>query len=170
VTVKYFKSFHVHKALVCGRSSYFKKAFTSSFKEAEEGVIEFKYLQIPTFKIFMLWLYNQNIWDWEGEEHNHPAAFDIIDLYIFADMFQIPALKNDAIKLLENQIMHTGQGVPLQHLNYVWANTAGGSPLRRFLADMCARTLSPDDFDFDSKFPGNEAVFVVSLKGLRCRL
>ena len=57
--------------------------------------------------------------------------------------------------------MHTGQRVPLQLLNYLWANTAGDFHLRRFLADMCTRTLSPDHFDVNSKFSGKPGCFIV---------
>jgi hypothetical protein len=166
VTVKVgsdLKPYYVHKTLICSRSSYFKAAFTSGFKDGKEGVIEFKDLQVPAFELFILWLYHQDTWHGESGD-DHPAALDLIQLYIFADMIQIPALKNDTIKLLEKQVMRTGQGVPLQHLNYLWANTPDESPLRRFLADMCAHNLSPDHFDVTAKFPGNKAVLLSILK------
>lgn len=70
------------------------------------------------------------MWHCKGDEDDHPAALDIIQLYIFADMIHIPPRKNDAIKLLKKQTMCTGEGMPLQHLNYVWTNTLDESPLR----------------------------------------
>lgn len=53
--------FHIHKDLLCYWSKYFRNAFNGSFREANEKEITILDVQPRIFKIFMGWLYTQNL-------------------------------------------------------------------------------------------------------------
>ena len=53
--------FHVHKDLLCYWSKYFHNTFNGSFREANEEEITILDVQPRTFKIFMGWLYTQDL-------------------------------------------------------------------------------------------------------------
>lgn len=53
--------FHIHKDLLCYWSKYFHNAFNGSFREANEKEITILDVQPKIFKIFMGWLYTQNL-------------------------------------------------------------------------------------------------------------
>lgn len=53
--------FNLHKDLLCECSAYFRKAFNGSFKEAQERCITLSDLDPKTFRVFMDWLYYQEL-------------------------------------------------------------------------------------------------------------
>ena len=53
--------FHIHKDLLCYWSKYFHNAFNGSFREANEKETTILDVQPRIFKIFMGWLYTQNL-------------------------------------------------------------------------------------------------------------
>lgn len=55
------QAFHIHKDLLCYWSKYFHSAFNGSFREANEKEITILDVQPRIFKIFMGWLYTQNL-------------------------------------------------------------------------------------------------------------
>lgn len=55
------REFHVPRALICGRSAYFEKAFSERFKEGHNRVLRLPVVKCDTFEVFVGWLYTQRI-------------------------------------------------------------------------------------------------------------
>jgi hypothetical protein len=124
------QTFTVHKSLICYWSPYFfKPAFTSGFKETSESVIDLAETRTAVFELFNNWLYTSTL-------PGNPTQETLVHLYVFADMAQIPVLKNLTLRRL-NQIVKTGR-VLIRHANYVWEHTQENCGLRRYFVDLYA--------------------------------
>lgn len=55
------RDFLVHRALLCGDSKYFKKAFKGSFEEARTSISVLKDVDFKLVKVFVGWLYNSHL-------------------------------------------------------------------------------------------------------------
>jgi len=64
--------FEVPKALICGHSAYFEKAFGERFKEGQEKVLELVDVRHQPFGVFVGWLYTQRIY-WDGPVDGAPV-------------------------------------------------------------------------------------------------
>ena len=53
--------FSIHKALLCERTEYFRKAYNTSFKEAQEHLFRFADIDHAVFQTFVRWLYTSEI-------------------------------------------------------------------------------------------------------------
>jgi BTB/POZ domain len=142
---KSLQDYGVHKDLICGISPYFKAAFTSGFQECESGAMKLETIEVEVFDLFYNWLYNQSLGDTGGEKFSSHSQRDLLQLYVFADMIQIPTLKNVALCGAYEVIMlsntSTGFSLPLDSLVYVWENTVESSPLRQMMLDLCVWNL-----------------------------
>lgn len=89
-------------------SDYFQKAFDSDrFLEGKTGVIISEDIKVSTFAAFSKWLTSFELpplKDWatifpDEEDKEMPKDTCLAELYVFADRFIIPALKNSVTKL-----------------------------------------------------------------------
>ena len=53
------RSFHIHVDLLCDASSFFKAAYTGTFKEGSEKTMQLPEEDESTFEFFVDWLYHQ---------------------------------------------------------------------------------------------------------------
>ena len=136
------QDYGIHKSLICNSSLYFKAAFNSGFEESKTGVMRLGEVDPGVFDLFYTYLYTNVLW---SNEDNASAIREkyALGLYAFADMIQMPLLKNATIRLIYEEIMlnkndDTGLvKMKPSTLAYVWENTVESSPLRRLMIDMC---------------------------------
>jgi len=148
--------FGIHRSLLCNCSTYFKSAFTGSFKEATEQVIELEKEDVDIMEIFVRWLYFGRLCSIEDDEMDGDLEeMDLCRLWVFADMRGIPELMNIAINELHENLWDRG---PYDHdiLPYVLAHTGETADLRRFYVEAYAVSFdlscfSPDRMDYYDK-------------------
>jgi hypothetical protein len=134
------QEFSMHKGLLCNIAPYFDAALKGSFKEAEEQRIEMPEEDAEVFKYFQLWAYTDCILT-ESETEKDILPILLIKLYIFAEARCMPRLQNAVIDLFIDKMV-TSNSVPVKQLNFIYANTADGSLLRRLFVDLSASTIS----------------------------
>jgi hypothetical protein len=78
----------VHKALLCHYSAYYRAALLGGFQEASSTYLDLK-MQRADAEIFIQWLYSGRL-SFRSLDLN---IDDMIQLYIFADRVDIPALR-----------------------------------------------------------------------------
>ena len=141
--------FPLHKEILCAVSSYFRSALEGSFVEGLTQKIELPEDDVTVFKYFRVWLYSSIVQEYlpsasqaedesESEVESKPNT-DIgwkilFDLYIFAEMRDIPLLQNatmDAI-IWKSDLASTLNSNPI---HYVYDRTAPKSPLRKLWVD-----------------------------------
>jgi len=123
------QDFGVHKDLICHHSPYFKAAFTSGFEEAKTGIMKLPEAEVGTFQLFYDWLYTQTLWDQKDDKADWPREWQLVRLYIFADMTSIISLMNQCLETM-NTISNACGMIQMSCSHYVWENTLIGSPLR----------------------------------------
>ncbi|THY23817.1 hypothetical protein D6D00_05888 [Aureobasidium pullulans] len=160
------KKFGVHQALICDRSQYFNKAFTGSFQEAETGIVELKDVSPVLFQIFVGWLYYDKLIytvldesssvaeDFEsletsikidpegpdavGEDPSTWPYHMIIELYMFADRFDVKALRIVTLDVFIDSTLTNQLIMLVSSYEYIWAHTHASSPLRKFVVHELA--------------------------------
>ena len=98
-------------------SGYFRAAFTGSFKEAEEKQLHLEDVTEKTFDFFVDWLYQRNFPGQnelsyaevkDGEEHeSFLNQYEITEVHIFADRYDIPDLQRDTIDTMFTYFKYT---------------------------------------------------------------
>ena len=140
--------FRLHKEILCNVSSYFRAALEGSFAEGLTQKIELPEDDVTVFKCFRVWLYSfsqgslpsapESENEFEFETQLEPDVIigpkDLFDLYIFADMRNIPLLQNSTVDTIiwisERKIFVIGDLIL-----YVYDRTALRAPLRKLLVD-----------------------------------
>lgn len=129
------EDFGVHKDFICHYSPYFKAAFTSGFEETKTGIMILPETKPEVFKLFCRWLYTGSLWNENGIKDSWPDVDCLIEVYIFADMAQLPPLMNQTLDTLR-KISDLKEELPSPNLMaYAWNNTTDKSQLRRLLID-----------------------------------
>ncbi|KAL8781085.1 MAG: hypothetical protein Q9213_006167 [Squamulea squamosa] len=147
--------FHVHKDLLCEKSPFFAAAFNGSFQESS-GSIELKEDRVDDIECIIHWLYRRSftattILDKVDVDRHYER---LTRLYTTADRFDIAKFKNVIMKTLISRITDPKRNIrdtvsghtmcpPWPSIAYVYASTARGSPMRRFMA---ACTMSANGF------------------------
>jgi len=137
------KTFSVHKSFICHHSPFFRAAFNSDFVEGSTQTMKLDDAESSIFALFLQWLYTQNL-TLEEVEQNKAEEFEggscqlsLTCLWIMADTFLIPRLKNKAIWLLKEERQKTNM-ICLESCSLVYEKTLPDSPLRRFFVDEIA--------------------------------
>ncbi|CAD0112464.1 unnamed protein product [Aureobasidium uvarum] len=55
------QDFCIHKELLCSKSTYFAKALSGQFKEAQTGIVELEDVHVVLFRVFVAWLYPSKV-------------------------------------------------------------------------------------------------------------
>jgi hypothetical protein len=138
------KDFGIHKDLICYYSPYFNAAFTSGFEETRTLVMKIPETRVNVFQLFFDWLYTQviNIRDTDRK----PSTNDLAELYIFADMAQIPSLMNRSLEAFHLLCKEHRKFPSPDQVRQIWDRTPSNSQLRQYLVDGLAWFANPEDF------------------------
>jgi len=125
----------LHEKLLCHYSPFFRRIFyaknsnTTSFGLPEE--------EDAPFKTFVGWLYSSSL-PVPREESDLGLMFD---LYLMAEKFQIPNLIADIMQVVREWYKYSDTYPGLRRVQYIYANTEEGSPMRHMLVHSVARMM-----------------------------
>lgn len=125
----------LHEKLLCHHSPFFRKIFyakgstTQSFGLPEDDD--------NAFKTFVGWLYSSSL-PVPREESDLGVLFD---LYLMAEKFQIPNLIADVLQVVREWYKFSDSYPGLRRVQYIYANTENGSPMRHMLVHSIARMM-----------------------------
>lgn len=128
----------LHEKLLCYHSPFFRKVFYSKTSNANKtqsfGLPEEE--DVP-FKTFVGWLYSSSL-PVPREEADLGTCFD---LYLMAEKFEIPALIADVLQVVREWYKYSDTYPGLRRVQYIYANTEEGSPMRHMLVHSVARMM-----------------------------
>ncbi|KAJ8116714.1 hypothetical protein OPT61_g1916 [Boeremia exigua] len=125
----------LHEKLLCYHSPFFRKVFyakgssTQSFGLPEDDD--------NAFKTFVGWLYSSSL-PVPREESDLGVLFE---LYLMAEKFQIPHLIADVLQVVREWYKFSDSYPGLRRVQYIYANTENGSPMRHMLVHAIARMM-----------------------------
>lgn len=125
----------LHEKLLCHHSPFFRKIFyakgsnTQSFGLPEDDD--------NAFKTLVGWLYSSSL-PVPREEADLGVLFD---LYLMAEKFQIPNLIADVLQVVREWYKFSDSYPGLRRVQYIYANTENGSPMRHMLVHSIARMM-----------------------------
>lgn len=128
----------LHEKLLCYHSPFFRKVFYSktsnSSKTQSFGLPD---EEDAPFKTFVGWLYSSSL-PVPREEADLGTCFD---LYLMAEKFEIPALIADVLQVVREWYKYSDTYPGLRRVQYIYANTEEGSPMRHMLVHSVARLM-----------------------------
>jgi len=128
----------LHEKLLCHHSPFFRKIFYSKSSSSSQtqsfGLPEEE--DIP-FKTFVGWLYSSSL-PVPREEADLGTCFD---LYLMAEKFEIPGLIADVLQVVREWYKYSDTYPGLRRVQYIYANTEEGSPMRHMLVHAVARMM-----------------------------
>ena len=128
----------LHEKLLCYHSPFFRKIFYSKTSEHSKtqsfGLPE---EEDAPFKMFVGWLYSTSL-PVPREEEDLAVCFD---LYLMAEKFEIPALVADILQVVREWYKYSDTYPGLRRVQYIYANTEDGSPMRHMLVHAVARLM-----------------------------
>ncbi|KAJ4369993.1 hypothetical protein N0V83_005757 [Neocucurbitaria cava] len=128
----------LHEKLLCYHSPFFRKIFyskTSSHSKTQSfGLPDEE--DVP-FKTFVGWLYSSSL-PVPREEADLGVCFD---LYLMAEKFEIPSLIADVLQVVREWYKYSDTYPGLRRVQYIYANTEEGSPMRHMLVHSVARLM-----------------------------
>lgn len=125
----------LHEKLLCYHSPFFRNIF---YKKGSNN----KSFGLPDeedypFKTFVGWLYSSSL-PVPREESDLTMLFD---LYLMSEKFQIPALVADVLQVVREWYKFSDTYPGLRRVQYIYANTEDGSPMRHMLVHSVARMV-----------------------------
>jgi hypothetical protein len=125
----------LHEKLLCHHSPYFRKIFyKKGSSTTSHGLPDEE--DFP-FKTFVGWLYSSSL-PVPREESDLGVLFD---LYLMAEKFQTPALIADVLQVVREWYKYSDSYPGLRRVQYIYANTEDGSPMRHMLVHSVARMM-----------------------------
>ncbi|KAF1938846.1 hypothetical protein EJ02DRAFT_468599 [Clathrospora elynae] len=128
----------LHEKLLCYHSPFFRKVFYSkashSHKTQSFGLPD---EEDAPFKTFVGWLYSSSL-PVPREEADLGTCFE---LYLMAEKFEIPSLVADVLQVVREWYKYSDTYPGLRRVQYVYANTEDGSPMRHMLVHAVARMM-----------------------------
>lgn len=125
----------LHEKLLCHHSPFFRKIFYS--KERPSKSFGLPDEEDAPFKTFVGWLYSSSL-PVPREEADLSALFD---LYLMAEKMQIPNLIADVLQVVREWYKYSDSYPGLRRVQYIYANTEEGSPMRHMLVHSVARLM-----------------------------
>ncbi|KAF2640528.1 hypothetical protein P280DRAFT_549386 [Massarina eburnea CBS 473.64] len=125
----------LHEKLLCHHSPFFRKIFykkgstTSHFGLPEE--------EDATFKALVGWLYSSSL-PVPREEGDLSV---LLDLYLLSEKLEIGALIADVLQVVREWYKYSDTYPGLRRVQYIYANTENGSPMRHMLVHAVARFM-----------------------------
>lgn len=144
------KPFYVHQEQLCEVSSFFKAAFTSSFRESFEKTMDLEEENEDIFDRFVQWLYSQQ-YEMPGEGTGAGRFEEPLHLFVLAEKFDVSKLKSLLmVKLFAAGKQGGGESPPLAAVVYAYEHTPTNSSVRKLLADWYACKLSFSWYEKDA--------------------
>jgi hypothetical protein len=131
------KKFCIYRGVLCFHSDFFNRALNGAFREGGAYFHEVKDCTIEIFPIFYDWVNT-------GVQDKTLSGGQAIDLFVFADYYAIPALKNVALDGYLQHFIEKWQW-SAQDLRSAYVKTAENSPLRKLASDTIVDTIEFDD-------------------------
>ncbi|KAL1627159.1 hypothetical protein SLS56_006582 [Neofusicoccum ribis] len=156
----------VHRELICAASPFFKAAFEGD-QNNQDGIVTLHQDQYDrdAVETYLKWLYTNQILSPSGDDEFRY----LIDAYLTGDKFGDTAFKNAVLDEIIERCSQQNE-YPTDIAEYIWSNTAEGSPLRRLYIDFYAWV---SDSDFYAMDDGGSDVLVAPREFLRdvlCRM
>lgn len=149
-------------------SHYFAEAFSTGFEQPKDRVITLKDIQTKTLTMFVNWL-NSGLLDRPNGEffyidstsstgaRTHDEDMDILamdeellDIYIFADMYDVPQLRRDALSTMIDLQTSPHSGLSTAScISRAYKALPHDSPIIRYFVDSYA-------FSWDGDYEGEE--------------
>ena len=128
----------LHEKLLCHHSPFFRKIFYSKTSEhSKTQTFGLPEEEDAPFKTFVGWLYSSSL-PVPREENDLALCFD---LYLMAEKFEIPALIADLLQVVREWYKYSDSYPGLRRVQYIYANTENGSPMRHMLVHSVARFM-----------------------------
>ena len=129
----------LHEKLLCHHSAFFRKIFYNrDSKSTPYGLPDD---ENAPFKTFVGWLYSSAL-PIPREEKDLGTLFD---LYLMAEKWLIPHLMTDVLQTVREWYKYSDTYPGLRRVQYMYANTEDGSPMRSMLVHAIARHLVLED-------------------------
>ncbi|KAF2443862.1 hypothetical protein P171DRAFT_433028 [Karstenula rhodostoma CBS 690.94] len=125
----------LHEKLLCHHSPFFRSIFyakgstTTSFGLPDE--------EDAPFKTLVGWLYSSSL----PVPREESDLTMLLDLYLMAEKFRIPGLIADVLQVVREWYKFSDSYPGLRRVQYVYANTEDGSPMRHMLVHSVARMV-----------------------------
>jgi hypothetical protein len=125
----------LHEKLLCYHSPFFRRIFYSKTNSTKSFGLPDE--EDAPFKTFVGWLYSYSL-PVPREESDLGLQFD---LYLMAEKFEIPRLVQDILANVREWYKYSDTYPGLRRVQYVYANTEEGSPMRHMLVHAVARLM-----------------------------
>ncbi|CZR51116.1 uncharacterized protein PAC_00991 [Phialocephala subalpina] len=138
----YAETFTVHKEVVCHYSPFLAKAFD------DVATYQKRSTNPRALKLLIQWLYSQNITvkqlegEWKSNASNADEDEALVELWILAKDWEIPALQNKTLKAIDD-IYKKCKLCPCLCIPAAFRATLPGSPLRQYLVSLYVRCNDP---------------------------
>ncbi|OJD31034.1 btb poz domain containing protein [Diplodia corticola] len=132
----------LHRSALCEVSPFFRMTFLGNSKEAREMKMTLPTTFCSIFETFVEWLYSRKLLinAMDGGLARIRGLRFLASLYIFADNYDVPQLKNDTMDVIISCVQE-GYLLPgPEVINEVYDNLPEDSPLCRLLVNEYART------------------------------
>ena len=83
---------HLHKAIMCARSEYFRALISGGMKESQLKEIPLVQINLPTFNLIRVFCYSNQIAEISDEAK--VSLSQLLDLYEFSQLYLIETLQN----------------------------------------------------------------------------
>jgi hypothetical protein len=128
----------LHEKLLCHHSPFFRRTFYKKNSKASDQ----KTFGLPDeedypFKTLVGWLYSSSL-PVPREEADLSMLFD---LYLMGEKFEMPALIADVLQVVREWYKYSDTYPGLRRVQYIYANTEDGSPMRHMLVHAVARLM-----------------------------
>ncbi|KAF2499044.1 hypothetical protein BU16DRAFT_523640 [Lophium mytilinum] len=174
--------FNFHRGLLCRCSGFFRGAFKGSFKEAGDRSVHLDDVSVLTMQQFMQWIYNSafltgpaTIASFNGPSHELLTPDEMLDLYVFADRYEIVTLRNDIVYALRVVMYNVqtgsyGKDLPLAFVERAYERLPHTSTLCKWLRWHMSVMWAPDLMDEDvEKYAYLPASFLLGV-AVHCRM
>lgn len=133
------ETFELHKGVLVFYSDYFRASLDGDFEEAHNKHIHLSSddVDFETFRIFRGWLYTRVIHD-NGKDGKDLSYTTIVKLWIFADAYWVPMLKNLCLDLFAQRYGKHHIWPSTFQISLIYAASSEDSSIRRFIVDLMA--------------------------------
>lgn len=144
--------FTAHRSSLLDVFEFFTNALSGEFREAQTATITFADTSVDTFNTFIEWLYTRRLFDGVEPCPEHPDhqtrkkhQATLLDLYIFADKYDIPQMRNDIFDRFARCVTHwtNTYTMNLDIILKAYENLPAECPIVRFCIDQLA--FRPND-------------------------
>ncbi|OCL01710.1 hypothetical protein AOQ84DRAFT_328568 [Glonium stellatum] len=128
----------LHEKLLCHHSAFFRKIFyDSSRSESSSKSFGLPDEEDASFRAFVGWLYSSSL-PVPRQEADLGVLFD---LYLMGEKWHIEELVREVLRVVREWYKYSDSYPGLRRVQYIYANTEEGSPMRGMLVHSVARLL-----------------------------